>query len=135
MNPPAPSDSPICQERNSASTVRRSAPFSSRSYARSMRTTTLERDSTPSRSTSAVAQPSADSVGEDAPQEARLAVAARCDQPGRMPAGGERKETRGSFVAVDHLLGEQLAADAEGVRLDPGHQPSLHHVRACVYIK
>ncbi len=48
-------------------------------------------------------------VGEHAPQEAGLPVAARCDQPRRVPSGREREEARGSLLAIDHLLGEQLA--------------------------
>ena len=84
VKPPAPSDRPTCHARKSESTVRLSVPFSSRSYARSMRTTTLESDRTPSRSTRAVAQPSGRRVREHAAKQARLSVASGRDQPRRV---------------------------------------------------
>ena len=43
-----------------------------------------------------------------------------------MTAGREREQPRRLVLAIDHLLGEQLARDAKGIRLDRGITRSLH---------
>ena len=50
-----------------------------------------------------------------------MASACECDEPG------------GLFVAVDHLLGEELACDAEGIHVR-GHPSSLHAALGFVYM-
>ena len=93
----------------------------------------LESDSTPSRSTSAVAVPSGGSLGEHAAQERRLPVPARPDDARRVASCGEREQALDLLLAVDHVLRRHVACDGKRVHVDPGHdRKSARSRRSCL---
>ena len=52
-----------------------------------------------------------------------------------MPSGREREEARRGLLAVDHLLGQELARDAKRIGFDRRHALSLHERELFVYFK
>ena len=71
-------------------------------------------------------------IEQGATEQARLPVPARRHEPRRVAASGEGDEPGGLTLAVDHVFCEELARDAERVRLGHGPQ-SARRTPICLH--